>query len=165
MASEAKANSPQQPNADNWMEKAQRLEESNHALQKQVRELQAQLQAAKVTTRILENNLTASQSKCAKLERDVSAQCFLFAHLRSHCDAYIKISFWLQLQDFEADRTSLISLIADLMKRLPVGHEVVVPPDVVRCLEEYMPACDSGGISITVTGSPPTEIVGPVRFK
>jgi hypothetical protein len=40
------------------MEKTRFLEESNLALQKQVRELQAQLQSAKVTTRILENNLS-----------------------------------------------------------------------------------------------------------
>lgn len=56
---------------EDWMDKAQRLEEANQGLQKQVRELQAQLQSTKVTTRILENNLAASQSKYFKLERKV----------------------------------------------------------------------------------------------
>lgn len=65
------ANSPQQNDVEEWMEKARHLEETNMALQKQVREMQAQLQAAKVTTRILENNLSASQSKYVRLEREV----------------------------------------------------------------------------------------------
>ena len=64
-------NSPQNPVVEDWAEKARHLEESNIALQKQVRELQAQLQSAKVTTRILENNLGASQSKYSRLEREV----------------------------------------------------------------------------------------------
>lgn len=64
--------SPQQHDVEDWKEKAHHLEESNMALQKQVRELQAQLQSAKVTTRILENNLSASQSKYARLEREVT---------------------------------------------------------------------------------------------
>lgn len=67
------SNTPEQlhQSAEDWMEKSQRLEEANQALQKQVRELQAQIQSAKVTTRILENNLTASQSKYIRLERKV----------------------------------------------------------------------------------------------
>jgi hypothetical protein len=60
------------------MEKTRFLEESNLALQKQVRELQAQLQSAKVTTRILENNLSASQSKYTRLEREVSLRLLIF---------------------------------------------------------------------------------------
>lgn len=62
---------PQKQDAEDWREKARHLEESNIALQKQVRELQAQLQSVKVTTRILENNLSASQSKYTRLEREV----------------------------------------------------------------------------------------------
>lgn len=58
--------------SEDLTEKVRHLEESNSALQKQVRELQAQLQSAKVTTRILENNLCASQSKYTRLEREVS---------------------------------------------------------------------------------------------
>lgn len=60
------------------MEKTRFLEESNLALQKQVRELQAQLQSAKVTTRILENNLSASQSKYTRLEREVRLRLLFF---------------------------------------------------------------------------------------
>jgi hypothetical protein len=60
------------------MEKTRFLEESNLALQKQVRELQAQLQSAKVTTRILENNLSASQSKYTRLEREVRLRLLIF---------------------------------------------------------------------------------------
>jgi hypothetical protein len=65
--------SPQHQHAtEDLIEKTRFLEESNMVLQKQVRELQAQLQSAKVTTRILENNLSASQSKYTRLEREVS---------------------------------------------------------------------------------------------
>lgn len=118
--------SPQQHDVEDWKEKARHLEESNMALQKQVRELQAQLQSAKVTTRILENNLSASQSKYARLEREVS--------------------------DYESDRHSLIHLIADLMKRLPAGQEIVIPPDIARCLEDFRPVHE-GGIAIMITPS------------
>lgn len=65
------SNSPQNPVMEDWTEKVRHLEESNSTLQRQVRELQAQLQSAKVTTRILENNLSASQSKYTRLEREV----------------------------------------------------------------------------------------------
>ena len=68
----------QQMAEEGWKDKSQRLEEMNAALQKQVRELQAQVQSAKVTTRILENNLTASQAKYGRLERKVR---FFFSFL------------------------------------------------------------------------------------
>lgn len=63
---------PQQTGTENWMEKAERFEESNRELQKEVRELQAELQSAKLTARVLENNLSASQLKCSRLEREVT---------------------------------------------------------------------------------------------
>lgn len=81
------SNSPQNRDSEDWAEKARHLEESNTALQKQVRELQAQLQSAKVTTRILENNLSASQSKFTRLEREVISFRFeLFLKILIHFD-------------------------------------------------------------------------------
>lgn len=56
------------------------------------------------------------------------------------------------MREYETDRSSLIHLIGDLMKQLPAGREVVIPPDVARCLEEFRPEPD-GGIAITVTPS------------
>jgi hypothetical protein len=43
-------------------------------------------------------------------------------------------------------------LIADLMKRLPVGQEITIPPDVARCLEDYS-TVNEGGIAIMITPS------------
>ena len=54
--------------------------------------------------------------------------------------------------EYETDRTSLIHLIADLMKRLPVGQEITIPPDVARCLESFS-TVHEGGIAIMVTPS------------
>lgn len=56
------------------------------------------------------------------------------------------------MREYETDRSSLIHLIGDLMKQLPAGREVVIPPDVARCLEEFRSVPD-GGIAITVTPS------------
>lgn len=56
------------------------------------------------------------------------------------------------MRDYDSDRASLAHLIKDLMKRLPVGQEVVIPPDVARCLEEFS-CVQEGGIAILVTPS------------
>lgn len=56
------------------------------------------------------------------------------------------------MNEYESDRHSLIHLIADLMKRLPVGQEIVIPPDIARCLEDFSTVHD-GGISIMITPS------------
>lgn len=56
------------------------------------------------------------------------------------------------MQEYETDHASLIVLIGDLMKRLPVGEEIVVPPDVARCLEEFKNVKE-GGIVISITPS------------
>jgi len=38
-----------------------------------------------------------------------------------------------------------------MMKQLPIGQELVIPPDLVRCLEEFgaVPQ-QEGGISISI---------------
>lgn len=56
------------------------------------------------------------------------------------------------MSDYESDRHSLIHLIADLMKRLPAGQEIVIPPDIARCLEDFRPVHE-GGIAIMITPS------------
>jgi hypothetical protein len=48
-----------------------RLEKSNQVLQKQVRDLQNQLQSSKTNYRVLEANLTAQQAMYTRLERQV----------------------------------------------------------------------------------------------
>ena len=56
------------------------------------------------------------------------------------------------MRDYETDRVSLIHVIADLMKRLPVGQEVVIPPEVARSLEDFS-SVHEGGIAIMITPS------------
>lgn len=56
------------------------------------------------------------------------------------------------MREYETDRASLVGLIGDLMKQLPVGKEVVVPPDVARCMEEFRNV-QEGGIVISITPS------------
>lgn len=134
---------------DCWKEKSQRLEEMNQVLQKQVRELQAQLQSAKVTTRILENNLTASQSKYIQLERKVRRNGIRSTRAEKNVKSCL-LSLLSQFCDYESDRSSLIQLVTELMKQLPAGQEMVIPPDLVRCLEEFSTIHqEEGGISIS----------------
>ena len=132
----------QQQPPDDWVEKTQRLEELNQTLQKQVHELQAQVQAAKLNSRILETNLNVSQSKCNRLERKVIIH-FVFLMKRND---KLTTAVILQLREVDTDRTALVHLVGNLMKRLPLGQEVVIPADLARCIQDF--TIEEEGISL-----------------
>ncbi len=56
------------------------------------------------------------------------------------------LNSFIQLREVDGDRTALIHLVTNLMKRLPLGQEVVIPADLARCIQDF--TIEEEGISL-----------------
>ena len=142
VASVSSAPASPKMHAEGSLLKSIELEESNLSLQKQVRELQAQLQRSKTNACLQEVRLKDCQSAQTKLERQVKHQSSVSFH---SLESILVLKTLQQLQDCEEDRELLTELVADLMKRFPADQELIIPPRLAHCLQKLSPT-DNGGL-------------------